>query len=180
MQKLHHKGMGPPLSGNSAGSPLSDPRIAGPGPFNSGNMNPATAIKPVGGMSPLPRSPGLTRRNRTEATSLANLVLDQKVLRVRDHSLDHRTLDNPNSRGPRLSNLSNLNSNDNPRISLHLAKGYSLIQLLLLQTHHPDGRRNHPRSDRLATVGNGRLGGRLGGSSVGHGLRSVIPQARSG
>ena len=59
MQKLHHKGMGPP--GNNAGSPLSNPQIAGPGPFNPGNMNPATAIKPVGGMMPPPPSPGINK-----------------------------------------------------------------------------------------------------------------------
>ena len=60
MQKLHHKGMGPP--GNNAGSPLSNPpQTAGPAPFNAGSMNPATAIKPVGGMMPPPPSPGVNK-----------------------------------------------------------------------------------------------------------------------
>ena len=46
--------MGPPLTSNNAGSPLFNlPQNAGPAPFNAGSMNPATAIKPVGGiMSP--------------------------------------------------------------------------------------------------------------------------------
>ena len=62
MQKLHHKGMGPPLPGNNAGSPLSNPpQTAGPAPFNAGSMNPATAIKPVGGMMPPPPSPGINK-----------------------------------------------------------------------------------------------------------------------
>jgi len=62
MQKLHHKGMGPPMSGNNAGSPLSNPpQTAGPAPFNAGSMNPATAIKPVGGMMPPPPSPGMNK-----------------------------------------------------------------------------------------------------------------------
>ena len=62
MQKLHHKGMGPPMSGNNAGSPLSNPpQTAGPVPFNAGSMNPATAIKPVGGMMPPPPSPGMNK-----------------------------------------------------------------------------------------------------------------------
>ena len=62
MQKLHHKGMGPPLIGNNAGSPLSNPpQTAGPTPFNAGSMNPATAIKPVGGMMPPPPSPGINK-----------------------------------------------------------------------------------------------------------------------
>ena len=62
MQKLHHKGMGPPMSGNNGGSPLSNPpQTAGPAPFNAGSMNPATAIKPVGGMMPPPPSPGMNK-----------------------------------------------------------------------------------------------------------------------
>jgi len=62
MQKLHHKGMGPPLTGNNAGSPLSNPpQTSGPGPFNAGNMNQATTIKPVGGMMPPPPSPGVNK-----------------------------------------------------------------------------------------------------------------------
>ena len=63
MQKLHHKGMGPPLTGNNAGSPLSNPpQTAGPAPFSAGSMNPATAIKPVGGgMMPPPPSPGINK-----------------------------------------------------------------------------------------------------------------------
>jgi len=62
MQKIHHKGMGPPMSGNNAGSPLSNPpQTAGPTPFNAGSMNPATAIKPVGGMMPPPPSPGMNK-----------------------------------------------------------------------------------------------------------------------
>jgi len=62
MQKLHHKGMGPPMSGNNAGSPLSNPpQTAGPASFNAGSMNPATAIKPVGGMMPPPPSPGMNK-----------------------------------------------------------------------------------------------------------------------
>lgn len=60
MQKLHHRGMGPPLTGNNAGSPLSNPpQTAGPTPFNAGSMNLAMAIKPVGGMMPSPPSPGI-------------------------------------------------------------------------------------------------------------------------
>ena len=59
MQKLHHKGMGPP---NNAGSPLSNPpQTAGSAPFNVGSMNPATAIKPVGGIMPPPPSPGINK-----------------------------------------------------------------------------------------------------------------------
>ncbi|KAF9648648.1 hypothetical protein BDM02DRAFT_2207585 [Thelephora ganbajun] len=62
MQKLHHKAMGPPLVGNNAGSPLSNPpQTAGPAPFNAGNMNTATVIKPVGGMMPPPPSPGINK-----------------------------------------------------------------------------------------------------------------------
>jgi collagen type III alpha len=62
MQKLHHKGVGPPLTGNNAGSPLSNPpQTAGGMPFNAGSMNPATAIKPVGGMMPPPPSPGMNK-----------------------------------------------------------------------------------------------------------------------
>src|ERR1700753_214431 len=62
MQKLHHKGMGPPLTGANAGSPLSNPpQTAGGTPFNAGSMNPATAIKPVGGMMPPPPSPGMNK-----------------------------------------------------------------------------------------------------------------------
>lgn len=62
MQKLHHKGVGPPLTGNNTGSPLSNPpQTAGGTPFNAGSMNPAAAIKPVGGMMPPPPSPGISK-----------------------------------------------------------------------------------------------------------------------
>ena len=58
MKKPHHKGMGQPLTGTNAGSLLSNPpQTAGGTPFNAGSMNPATAIKPVGGMMPPPPSP---------------------------------------------------------------------------------------------------------------------------
>ena len=65
MQKLHHKGMGPPLSDNNTGSPLSNPpQTAGPAPFNLASTNTATAIKPVGGMMPPPPSPGISNAQR--------------------------------------------------------------------------------------------------------------------
>jgi hypothetical protein len=61
MQKLH-KGMGPPLTGNNAGSPLSNPpQTAGGTPYNTGGMNQAPGIKPVPGMMPPPPSPGINK-----------------------------------------------------------------------------------------------------------------------
>lgn len=62
MQKLHHKGMGPPMTANNAGSPLSNPpQTAGGPPFNVGGMNQTPSTKPVPGMMPPPPSPGMNK-----------------------------------------------------------------------------------------------------------------------
>jgi hypothetical protein len=61
MQKIHHKGMGPPMTVTGAGSPLTNPQTAGGTPFNTAGMNPATALKPVPGMMPPPPSPGVNK-----------------------------------------------------------------------------------------------------------------------
>jgi len=65
-------------------------------------------------------------------------VPDQKAPRVRDHSLDLRTLGSRNNLQPqhlsRDNNRNNLN-NSRLRINLDLVKGHPRIQLLLLQAH---------------------------------------------
>ena len=72
MQKLH-KGMGPPLTSNNAGSLLSNPpQTAGPAPFNAGSINPVTAIKSVGAEG----TPGLIDLQQPGMGGLGDLTWD--------------------------------------------------------------------------------------------------------
>ena len=75
--------------------------------------------------------------------NLGNLVLDQKVLQVKDHTLGRRIRGSPRNHHLLLNNnpSSNHNNpsspNNHPRINKDLVRGHPRIQLPRLQAHLP-------------------------------------------
>jgi hypothetical protein len=143
MQKLHHKGVGPPLTGNNAGSPLSNPpQTAGGAPFNAGSMNPATAIKPVGGMMPPPPSPGMNKAQQNGGDKPGESGARPESSPGQGSQSGPQNSGQSRNHHPRPPSRRNNRSNpqqlpqQQPPANQGPAKGHPQIQLLLPQAHH--------------------------------------------